>query len=120
MSAYKTKVAFAVQEDTEGTGGIVFSRSSIEALRKGASTFGDGDIHGWSARRAQWADSFAATGEVPMAVAVECGWWSECHGCGRTISQDDLDERGLPASGVIGSLAGATYCCQQCVDDEAS
>jgi len=38
--------AYAVLEDCENTGGIVFARHSIVALRNGASTFGDGEISG--------------------------------------------------------------------------
>lgn len=119
MGAYKHAVAFSVQEEDEGTGGIVFAKSSIAALREGASEYGGGDIYGWRATRAQWADQYAVTGNVPMSAAVESGWWAECVGCGHTINESSLEDRGLQPSDVIGTLRGSAYCCQKCVDDEA-
>lgn len=79
--------AYAVQEEDEGTGGIVYADHSIVALRNGASQYGDGDISGWKAVRAPWADSYAP-GPCPLLVMVDHGWWMECHGCGIRIDSD--------------------------------
>lgn len=91
--------AFAVQEEDEGTGGIVYAEHSIVALRHGASTYGDGDISGWKAVRAKWADQYAP-GPCPQLAMVDAGWWIPCHGCEVRIDSDlefIPDDPGAPA-----------------------
>lgn len=110
--------AYAVLEDCENTGGIVFARHSIVALRRGAAEFGDGDTSGWRANRAQWADKYAETEDVPASLAIKYGWRFECHGCGDIICEDSLDVKRLSPSGVIGPVNhGNVYCCEACVEE---
>lgn len=109
--------AYSVLEEDEGTGGIVFARHSIVALREGASRFGDGDIRGWQARRAPWADEFAESGRVPFAVRFDHGWWCECHACGQTIREDAEDDSGEPLEFDIVEYGDAVYCRPACREE---
>lgn len=54
----------------------------------------------------------AETGVVPASLMVAHGWWFECVYCGQKISEDDLAERRLSASGVIGDQHGLVFCCK--------
>lgn len=116
MKAPKPMKAYAVLEDTENTGGIVFARHSIVALREGACRFGDGDICGWTARRAQWADQFVDSEQVPASVCIDHGWNFECCGCGARIDSGWLDENEKPVDGVIGDQDTRVFCCTECLD----
>jgi hypothetical protein len=108
-----TLKAFAVLEDNENTGGIVFAERAIAARREGANQFSDGDFGGVSCRRAPWADAYAGK-PLPIKVMIENGWHFECCGCGATIDEDWLDENGLPLDGVIGTQHSKVYCCEIC------
>lgn len=79
--------AYAVQEETEGTGGIVFAERSVVARRLGAADFNGGEFGGLTCRRIPWADKYAP-GPVPFAVQFAHGWWVECYGCGIRIAED--------------------------------
>lgn len=78
--------AFAVQEEDEGTGGIVFARHAVTARREGAAEYNGGDFSGLSCRRAAWADEYAP-GPVPATIMVQHGWWMHCHGCDRKVGE---------------------------------
>ena len=93
MKAAKPKplLAYAVQEEDEGTGGIVFARSGIAARRDGANEHAGGDFLAVTCRRAPWADQYAP-GPVPLTALVDHGWWHECGGCGCTIRDGHEDE----------------------------
>jgi hypothetical protein len=106
--------AFAVLEENENTGGIVFADSAVVARRNGASIFSDGEFSCVSCQRAAWADEFAETGIVPAKVMIENGWHFECAGCGETIDEDWLNEEDLPLAGVIGQQHSKIYCCEIC------
>lgn len=107
--------AYTVQEEDEGTGGIVFARSSAEARRRGSSEFGDGDFNWGSARRARWADPYAEAGAVPWRVMFAHGWWCECHGCGGMIREDEEDpETGKPIEYDITEVGSTVYCRPAC------
>lgn len=111
--------AYAILEDCENTGGIIFAAHSIVALRRGASQFGDGDITGWAATRAPWADSYAP-GPVPSLVCIDNGWHFECHGCGVNIDSDceDFDvEPGEPVRLLKPVEDGhGIFCAEECRD----
>lgn len=83
--------AYDVREDCENTGGIYYAKHRITALKNAASELGDGDINGWAAHRAPWADEYSP-GPCPKLVMIEAGWWFECSGCGCRIDYDYVDE----------------------------
>lgn len=108
-----TLKAYAVLEDCENTGGIVFAKHAVVARRKGAHQFGDGEFAGLSCRRAPWADAFADK-PIPAKVMIANGWHFECCGCGATIDEDFLHDEDLPLGGVVGSQHSRIYCSQIC------
>lgn len=110
MNALK---AFAVLEDGENTGGIVFAEHAIVARRKGASQFNGGEFEGLSCRRAPWADRFAGE-PIPISEMITNGWHFECCGCGATIDEDWLHDEDLPLDGVIGTQHSKVYCSEIC------
>lgn len=107
--------AFIVTEPEEDIGGVIFATSAIVARRVGANEWNDGEIGGMSCRRAAWADKYADTRIVPAADMIAEGWWFECT-CGHRINRSDLEDRGLPLSGVIGSQNSMIFCEKACQD----
>lgn len=105
--------AFAVLEDCENTGGIVFAQHAVVARRIGAGQYNGGEFDGLSCRRAPWADEFAGK-PIPIKVMISHGWHFECCGCGATIDEDWLCDEGLPLAGVIGTQHSKVYCCEIC------
>lgn len=105
-------LAYNVQEEDEGTGGIVFATSSIAARREGANRYHGGDFSGLMCRRAKWADSYAP-GPVPQIAMVENGWAIKCAGCGRGIGEGyDNERRSLFVDKV--EVDGGLYCEPAC------
>jgi hypothetical protein len=111
--------AYSVQEDDEGTGGVVFAKSPAAAQMLASGKWGTGDFFWGRARRAQWADAYGPDGPIPARAMIENGWWLECHGCGVHICENDdhLDT-------VVGTQ-DAAFCSQDCmdrkiIDDEAA
>ena len=86
--AAKPLLAYAVTEDFEGMGGIVFARSNIEARKWGAREYNDGELGGMTCKRVPWADRYASERDIPISAMVDVGWHFECHGCGRRIDTD--------------------------------
>lgn len=105
--------AYAVLEDGENTGGIVWAGHNVVARREGASIFGDGDFSGMSCTRAPWADGYTHK-TLPISLMIENGWRFECCGCGATINEDFLDAEDLPLEGVIGTQHSKVYCSEIC------
>lgn len=105
--------AYSYLETDEYTGGIVFASSNIEARRIGANLLNMDGIGGIEVKRRPDLDQYAATG-VPARVLVAEGWRFECFGCGRSIDDCNMDDAGLPISGVVGYEQGAIYCCHAC------
>lgn len=108
--------AYAVQEDTEGTGDIHYARHDIEARKAGANEHGGGDLAGISCKRAPWADQYAP-GPCPRLVMIDHGWWFECSGCGRTVRDDPSVEDGERSHLKAIEIAGAVYCTPICRRD---
>lgn len=107
--------AFAVLEEGENTGGIVFARHAVVARREGAEQYNGGEFHGLSCRRAPWADEWAARDEdIPARVLIDHGWHFECAGCGHTIDNDWLYDEDLPLDGVTGTQSSIVYCSEVC------
>ncbi|WP_040616636.1 hypothetical protein [Roseibium sp. TrichSKD4] len=105
--------AFIVQETQEYTGGIIYAKSNVEARRFGANAFNGGDFSGLHVNRAKQYDKFEQTG-VPARLLIADGWHFECHGCGMTVDEDNLEETGLSADGVVGFEPSRIYCCHHC------
>jgi len=105
--------AYAVLEDCENTGGIVFAEHAIVARRRGADTYNDGEFSGVSCRRALWADAFVGQ-PIPAKVMIAHGWHFECCGCGSEIDEDWLHDEDLPLEGVIGFEHSRIYCSEVC------
>lgn len=110
MSALR---AYAVTEESENTGAIIFAKHHIVAKRQGADEYADGDITYVSCRRAPWADGYAEK-PLPAWVMIAHGWHFECHGCGMRLDEDGLSERRLAVEGVIGTQHGGVFCCARC------
>lgn len=83
-------LAYAVLEEYENTGSIIFATSAVAARRIGANEHADGDFSAVSCRRAKWADDYAGK-PLPISLMVEHGWHFECMGCGRRIDEDMRD-----------------------------
>lgn len=113
--------AWSVTEEDEGTGGIVFAKHGIVALKDGASRFGSGEWEYYKARRAPWADAYAEAGYMPASVMVEHGWHFECSGCGVRIDEDLPDMkrrfRDWTPDHVVGSQH-QTWCTPKCHDED--
>jgi len=105
--------AYSYNETDEWSGGIVFSRSSIEARRIGANLLDMDETAGLTVHRRQDLDQYADTG-VPARVLVEEGWYFECYGCGLRINDSGMADMGLPMSGIVGKEHGAVYCSHAC------
>lgn len=105
--------AFAVTEDCENTGGIIFADHAIVARKWAAREYNDGDLHGIVCRRAPWADRFDGK-PVPSRVMVEHGWHFECTECGERIDEDYLAETRRDIANVVGTQWSRTFCDSRC------
>jgi hypothetical protein len=87
--------AYEVRDNYEGHRVIRFATNNATARREGACEL---EIE-WedveSCRRAPQFDEYAP-GTVPPLTLIAHGWWFDCRGCGRRISDDSyLDDDGL-------------------------
>lgn len=116
----KPLLAYAVLENDENTGGIVFARHAITAHRIGADQYADGEFGYVSCRRAKWADEYAETGIVPASVMVWHGWHFECSYCGRRIEEDRPAHKKWTPDFVIGNGNGGMVFCDRacCIADK--
>ncbi|WP_407146267.1 hypothetical protein [Bradyrhizobium sp. ORS 86] len=105
--------AFAVTEDQENTGEIIFAEHAIVARRRGADEYNDGELSGITCRRAPWADKFEGQ-PVPAWVMIDNGWHFDCGHCGARIDSDYLYDEDLPLKGVIGTQHSLVYCSAIC------
>jgi len=105
--------AYAVLEEFENTGGIVYAKSAIEARRIGANEYADGDFSAVSCKRAPWADRYIGKG-LPIHIMVENGWHFDCQGCGRRIDSDYLWETDRQPEDIVGHQHSACYCDAVC------
>lgn len=80
--------AYSCLEPYEYTGAVIFAKSNIEARRKSADEFHDGEIGGMIVKRAPWADEYGSRGNIPILVMVENGWHFECSWSGIRIDSD--------------------------------
>lgn len=114
MAVEEALKAFAVTENDESMGGIVFAKSAIAARRMGANQYADGEFAYVSCRRAKWADHCAETGIVPASLMIECGWHFECGSCGERVDSDWLYENDRDPEDVIGTQHSTVYCTPLC------
>lgn len=110
--------AYAVHDNHEGYGTVVFSTNGAAARRNGASDLGCEweDIE--SCRRTPQFDQYAP-GPVPPLMLIEDGWWFECSHCGRRVSSDmadELESEGLDPDNFEPRPAGkrGVYCSEGC------
>lgn len=106
-------LAYAVTEEDEGTGGIVFAASEEEAIEDAAGEFFGGEIDGATAYRVEWADAYSP-GPVPFRVMFQHGWWQECHYCGQMIREDEYDD-GNEISFDITERGRMVFCRPSCM-----
>lgn len=111
--------AYIVQEECEGTGGVVFARSNVEARRFGADEYNGGDFSGLSVNRAKGWDKYEKSG-VPISEMIYDGWYFECHGCGQRMDEDWFYDQRMNPSQARGVSGGNCYCCWQCEADAAA
>jgi len=116
----KRPKAYAVLEEYENTGGIVFAHHAVTARRMGANEYADGEFGAVSCRRAPWADKYAESGCVPASDMIHQGWHFECCGCGVRIdydlgNDDDRYAEWTPDD-VIGYQHSEVFCMQSCED----
>lgn len=115
MPGQSARKAYAVMDRVESTGEIVFARTKRQAAKIGSSSFADGDEESVEAERCEWADEFEPAGDVPKLVMLDHGWWFECTGCSRRVSEDAndyLDEGERPIEPY--ERRGDIYCCRAC------
>lgn len=134
----KKILAFAVTENSECTGAIIFSKHAVTARRLGANEYADGEFSGVTCKRAPWADHCAESGIVPAWLCIAHGWNFECSGCGVRIDADLLDRwredaregdslgvmlaaarrrRRWKPEHVIGTQHSVVFCDQRCQDE---
>src|SRR6218665_787596 len=83
--------AYDCLEPYENMGAIIFATSDIEARRRSANEFHDGDITGMSVKRAPWADKYQGRQNIPIDVMINHGWHFECCWSGVTIDSELYD-----------------------------
>jgi len=107
------KKAYIVTEDEEGTGGVIFTETDIDARRRGADEYNGGELGGMHVRRAKDLDKYCGVG-VPARVMVEdYGWRFECSECGEYIDE-------YTSTDIIGNEGSFVYCSIECaVNDHA-
>ena len=105
--------AYACTEDCEGTGGIIFAQTNLEARKSASNIWGDGELAGWNVHRAPGLDKYHAKG-VPTWVLIADGWNFECNGCGMRMDETSLEDEGLSVEGVVGKENGWSFCSHQC------
>lgn len=82
----KSLKAYKVDDD-DGHSCIVFETNSASARRNGASELDSDWESVESCRRAPQFDRYAP-GPVPEEVLIAAGWWFECRGCSKTVTDD--------------------------------
>lgn len=110
--------AYAVHDNYEGYGAVVFAAYAATARRLGANELGIEWESVESCRRAPHFDQYAP-GPVPTMVLIEHGWWSECVHCGRRVSNDmadELESDGLDPDDFVPRPAGkgGVFCSEGC------
>lgn len=107
-----TLKAYQVSEPYEGEAVVVFSRSSVEARRKGADALGTEFRGVESCRRAPELDRYAP-GPVPPMALLENGWWFQCVNCGTQVSMDSEEDD--DGNALVPCVSGQdVYCSPAC------
>lgn len=97
---------------------IGFAKNGAEARRSAANAM-DTEFGGVEhCRRVPGIDRYAP-GPVPIDAVIDMGWWVECSGCGRRISDDwpdyaDEAEAQLPEIEPIGHWGRECWCTPAC------
>lgn len=114
----KPMLAYAVLENDERTGGIIYATSNIAARRQGANEYGDGELSYVTCNRAPWADEYYGKA-LPVSVMVDNGWHFECSHCGGRIDEDMVWEKQIQTDDIIGHQFSLCYCDARCEAGDA-
>lgn len=71
---------------------IYFAETNLQARKWFSNEHNNGELGGIKVTRMPWADKHADKGYVPKTELFDNGWWHECWGCGREISEGEADE----------------------------
>lgn len=108
ISAAKSKkvVCWVIQEDDEGSCEIVFHHHRLAARRMGINAHGgcDGEIYGYTIRRAPEFDHYAEKGFVPIKALIDAGWWIYTVDGVRLCDDDSDDESSFDYEKLVFSL----------------
>lgn len=112
----KQKVAWQINEPSEGHSCIVFHHHGLAARREGAGHLGE-DFEYVECDRAPHFDRFSEMGHVPVIELLKSGWWFECVHCGNRICDDDSrDEDEVTPLDKVVTEKDCAYCNQACKD----
>lgn len=82
--------AYIVTEPEENIGGVIYATSDIEARRRGADEYSDGELGGMSCRRAPELDDKRGDKRAITLHLLAMGWWFESAAIGDgTLTDDD-------------------------------
>lgn len=100
--------------DDESPTMIYFMVSDIVARRAFAEEYNDGELGGINVKREPSLDRYENENKIPFWRLICMGWWTECDDCGKRISEDDLNDRGLDPTDVVGTFCSRTFCTPDC------
>ncbi len=109
----KPFLAYAVLEQNENTGGIIYAQHSVTARRIGANEYANGEFSYVTCTRAPWADPYFDT-TLPVSVMILHGWHFECAGCGRRVDEDMIYDRQIHPDDVVGHQHSMVFCDARC------
>lgn len=116
----------------EWTGAVLFAKSNIEARKKAANEFNDGELGGLRITRAPWADEYGSRAKIPVSEMIHHGWHFECCWSGATINEDTYYEglelynyetkeyywdETLKGQKPVGFQEGLVFACQEYADE---
>jgi len=113
MKAFVVKHVDSYYDDDAPTM-IYFMTHDIHARRAFAEEHNDGEIVGIHVKREKALDRYEEAGKVPFWLLALMGWWSECDHCGQRVSEDDLNDRNLDPTEIVGTFCSRVYCSPVC------
>jgi len=100
--------------DDEAVTMIYFKERDIHARRDYADEFNDGELGGICIRRDRNLDRFGCVKNIPFWYLVHLGWSTACDECGESVDEDNLNNRGLDPTGVVGTFFSRVFCSEGC------
>ena len=90
----KTKKAYIVSDKWNDNSTVVFAESvgkaKSEALCDAEFSWFDYTFVELRASRMKEWDKYAETKKIPISELLKQGWWFECKGCSKQITEDDI------------------------------